>query len=238
MHCFAQHDNGRRWGWAKGREVAAVYLATVLAILGIRWSGLTAWWTTPAILIAAGIVPFLARRQSPPAILRVETICRDLGLTVCTSLAILPLTYLAIGLLTRLGIAMPFAQARPSNYAVWVLYQFLYTAVAEEVFFRGYLLSNALKVFKTAKSQHPTANIGLPGRNQHSAFCIQHLPPIVLSAACFALAHAVLQGQAAGLLTFLPGLVLGWLFVRTRTLVSPILFHGLANVFWQLAISR
>jgi membrane protease YdiL (CAAX protease family) len=67
---------------------------------------------------------------------------------------------------------------------------------------------------------------------------IQHWAAIAASSGCFAVAHAVVQGQAAGLLTFLPGLVMGWLFVRTGTLLAPILFHGLANVVWQLAVGR
>jgi len=32
--------------------------------------------------------------------------------------------------------------------------------------------------------------------------------------------------------TFLPGLILGWLFIRTGSLLAPILFHGLANTFY------
>jgi membrane protease YdiL (CAAX protease family) len=37
--------------------------------------------------------------------------------------------------------------------------------------------------------------------------------------------------------TFLPGLVLAWLFIRTRALLAPILFHGLANVSYGLFAS-
>ena len=57
---------------------------------------------------------------------------------------------------------------------------------------------------------------------------------IVVSATCFALAHVIVQGRMVCLLTFFPGLLLAWLFVRTRTLLAPILFHGLANIAYGL----
>jgi len=57
----------------------------------------------------------------------------------------------------------------------------------------------------------------------------------MLSAAFFAIAHAMVYGQLISVLTFLPGLILGWLFVQTRSLLAPILFHGLANT-WYLFV--
>ncbi|MCH8119844.1 MAG: CPBP family intramembrane metalloprotease [Planctomycetes bacterium] len=57
---------------------------------------------------------------------------------------------------------------------------------------------------------------------------------IVLSAACFAVAHIIVWGQIISVLTFLPGLICGWLFIRTRSLLAPILFHGLANTCYLL----
>jgi len=57
---------------------------------------------------------------------------------------------------------------------------------------------------------------------------------VVVSAGCFALAHTAVQGQITSLITFLPGLVLAWLFLRTQSLLAPILFHGLANVSYGI----
>jgi membrane protease YdiL (CAAX protease family) len=90
----------------------------------------------------------------------------------------------------------------------------MYVAVAEEVFFRGYVQNNILRMTTN------TAAARL-GRCRWIS--------IVLSAACFAAAHIIIQGQVISIVTFLPGLVIGWLFVRTRSLPAPILFHGLAN---------
>lgn len=52
---------------------------------------------------------------------------------------------------------------------------------------------------------------------------------IVLSAACFAIAHITVLWQIISVLTFLSCLIFGWLFIRTKSLLVPILSHGLAN---------
>jgi membrane protease YdiL (CAAX protease family) len=97
------------------------------------------------------------------------------------------------------------------GWLTWLVYQFLYVAVAEEVFFQGYVQTNVMRCLGNAH----------PGR--------QYLA-MLISAGCFALAHVVVQGQVASALTFLPGVILAWLLIRTRSLLAPILFHGLANV--------
>ena len=193
-------------------EVAAVLVATIGALGSVRYAGLASWWTTPAILIVAGVVPYLIRGQSPAAVLRAQTFVRDVRLVICTCFVVFPLTFVALRILQGLDLSLPSSRVRPSNYAAWVTYQFLYVAVAEEVFFRGYLLARWRVVFSGTWTA------------------------VAASAVGFALAHLVLQGQVSGLLTFLPGLVLGWLYIRTGTLLSPILFHGLANVFWSLTV--
>ena len=48
-------------------------------------------------------------------------------------------------------------------------------------------------------------------------------------AACFAVAHIIVQGRIILVLTFLPGLVLGRLFIRTKLLLAPILFHSMGQ---------
>jgi membrane protease YdiL (CAAX protease family) len=70
----------------------------------------------------------------------------------------------------------------------------MYVAVAEEVFFRGYVQGNILKMIN-------------PGKDD------RHLSwkwlSIILTAAFFAVSHIIVQGRIILLLTFLPGLVLG-----------------------------
>ena len=43
------------------------------------------------------------------------------------------------------------------------------------------------------------------------------------------LAIIILQGRIVSILMFLPGLILGWRFIRTKSLLAPVLFHVPAN---------
>jgi membrane protease YdiL (CAAX protease family) len=98
----------------------------------------------------------------------------------------------------------------------------MYVAMAEEVFFRGYVQSNILRL----------AGPLIGGRTRLAEWA-----SIAISAVCFAVAHVIVQGQLVSVLTFLPGLILGWLFIRTGSLLAPILFHGLANVCYVMMMS-
>jgi membrane protease YdiL (CAAX protease family) len=93
----------------------------------------------------------------------------------------------------------------------------MYVGVAEEVFFRGYVQNNILRSTSTITQQRRRL--------------LQWIS-IIISAGCFAAAHIIVQGKIISVLIFLPGLVLGWLFIRTRSLLAPILFHGLANTYY------
>ena len=57
---------------------------------------------------------------------------------------------------------------------------------------------------------------------------------IIISATVFAVSHCLILGSIMPIITFLPGLIFGWLLVRAKSLLAPILFHGLANVFYGL----
>jgi hypothetical protein len=41
-------------------------------------------------------------------------------------------------------------------------------------------------------------------------------------------------GETASLLTFFPGFVFAWLFLRRRSLLPPVLLHGAANIGYVL----
>jgi len=62
----------------------------------------------------------------------------------------------------------------------------------------------------------------------------QRYAAVILSALVFAAAHIVILSSLSGVFTFFPGLIFGWLFLRTRSLLAPVLFHGLANVCYCL----
>ena len=194
---------------------------TTAVILGIRILNESPlanalWLITPALLVAAALVPTIVRRARFAEIgLNLSQIKLALPLLCRTCLVVFPATFAGLWLLNSRGLESPLLPILPENqhWLCWVCYQFLYVAVAEEVFFRGYLLSNILRLTSAIKCR--------PG--------LRNWASIVLSAACFAAAHIIIQGQIIAVLTFLPGLVLAYLFVRTKSLLAPILFHGLAN---------
>lgn len=145
----------------------------------------------------------------------------SLALLGWTCVALLPPAVAGLWVLDSFDVGLPVPPELPRGlgWLGWLFYQFTYVALSEEVFFRGYVLSNVLRL----------ADPLVRGRRQASEWA-----SIASSALCFAVAHLVVQGQAVFLMTFWPGLVLGWLFIRTKSLLAPILFHGLANVYYAL----
>ena len=182
------------------------------------------WLLGPLILVFAAFVPTkirhrkfvdfgFNRRQIPVTLMVLGGTC----------IAVFPLAFCGLWVLRSHDIGLPLPSALPQEqgWIGWLFYQFMYVAVAEEVFFRGYLQSNILRIIQPQMDR-------LLRLNQYIS--------IVLSAVCFAFAHIIVQGRLTAALTFLPGLVLGWLFIRTRSLLAPILFHGLANIYYILMV--
>jgi len=82
----------------------------------------------------------------------------------------------------------------------------LVAAVSEEVFFRGWVQT-------------------LLSRILHPALAI------VAASAFFALSHLVFRSDPFYLLTFFPGLVMGWLRLRHGDIAPAILYHLLGNLW-------
>ncbi len=206
-------------------ETAAVTIAAILTIRIFSTSSLfkQTWLLAPGVLIAAALVPTLITKREFVGIgFDRKQIRHSLMLLGWACLATFPLMVCGLWLMRYWGLELPLRSVMPPihGWFSWLLYQFMYIAVVEEIFFRGYVQNNILK----------TANTIIQERRK----LLQWIS-IIISAACFATAHIVIQGEIISVLTFLPGLVLGWLFVRTRSLLAPILFHGLANVFYLFA---
>lgn len=205
-------------------EVVLVTIAAIWAI-GVINSGCLSgddWFIAPGILVAAAIIPTaIKQRKFAEVGFKVEQIRNSLILLGWTCMVVFPTMFAGCWLLKSYGLDLPLQPMLPEgqNWICWLIYQFMYVAVAEEVFFRGYVQGNILKLISTVK-------LGQDG--------LQQWLSIILSAACFAAAHIIVQGQIISALTFLPGLILGWLFIRTRSLLAPILFHGLANTCYFL----
>jgi len=200
--------------------VAAGAIATV-RFLHVRDAADLQWVLIPSVLVIAALVPtWIANRDFPHIGFRADRIRLALTTVLPLCLCILPAVYLGLWLLDSLGLPIPLRPALVGrqDWITWLLYQFLYVAAAEEVFFRGYIQANAMRWLCERRLSEPA----------------QRWIAIGVSAACFALAHVVVQGQIISALTFLPGLLMAWLFVRTGSLLAPILFHGLANVSYGI----
>jgi membrane protease YdiL (CAAX protease family) len=203
-------------------ESAVVMIAAIMAIKVCGTSSIfkPTWFAAPGILIAAAIVPTVIKRRDFAGIgLNNNKISHSLALLGSACFATFPAMFCGLWLMRYWGLELPLRSVMPpaQGWFSWLFYQFMYIAVAEEIFFRGYVQNNILRL---------TSAIVQERRRR-----LQWIS-IIISAVCFAVAHTIIQGEIISLLTFLPGLVLAWLFVRTRSLLAPILFHGLANVFY------
>ena len=212
-------EESKRLNVALLAETTLVAAAAILAIKLLTAGSVSAyaWFIIPGILVGAALIPTAVRGDQFP---QVGLIDRRIGFTLLVlcrvCVIVFPAMFIGLWLLKFCGFGLPLQPVLSQNHkwACWIFYQFMYVAVAEEMFFRGYLQSNILTLTSTIE------------RQRHG---LRKWMSIVLSAACFAIAHIIVQGRITSALTFLPGLVLGWLFVRTRSLLAPILFHGLAN---------
>ena len=197
--------------------VTTVALLTI-KVFGVSFASQDSWFIAPAILIAAAIIPTAIKKSKLSEIgLAAGQIKHSLVVLGCTCFAVFPPAFCGLWLLKSCGLNLPLQPVLPEgqSWICWLLYQFMYVAVAEEVFFRGFLQGNILRLINAVMARRRT---------------LQCWVTIVISAACFAAAHMTVQGRIISVLTFLPGLVLGWLFIRTKSLLAPILFHGLANM--------
>ena len=207
-------------------ETALALIIAVLAIKGIGASSAfeVGWLLTPLILVIAAFVPTMVRhRRFVEFGFNRRQIMASLALLGWMCAALFPLVFGGLWVLESHGFGLPLPPVLPQGqgWVGWLFYQFMYVAMAEEVFFRGYVQSNILRLAGPVIGRRPR---------------LKEWTSIGISAACFAGAHVIVQGQIESVLTFLPGLVLGWLFIRTKSLLAPILFHGLANVSYVMMV--
>jgi membrane protease YdiL (CAAX protease family) len=212
-------------------ELILVTFAAILAIKALDSGFLffDTWFAAPGILIAAAIIPTIIKRRKFVAIdFNIKQISDSLVVLGWTCMVVFPATFVGCWLLKSYGLDLPLRPLLPKgqNWICWLFYQFMYVAVAEEVFFRGYVQDNILRLMSIAKLEQQLSKFPTLGYRAWMS--------IMLSAVCFAAAHIIVQGQIISVLTFLPGLILGWLFIRTNSLLAPILFHGLANICYFL----
>lgn len=204
-------------------ELLMVTIAAVclIRILNSVLSGSAGLLVVPVILTGAALVPTLIRGDKITAVgLHPRRMRYSLLLLSLTCLTVFPVVWGGSWLLEVIGTKAPILPAvAEGQWFGWILYQLFYVAFAEEIFFRGYVVNRLLQWRPSLAQQRPR---------------VWHAIIIIISAAVFAMAHVTLLESILSVLTFFPGLVLGWLFIRTRSLVAPILFHALANIFYAL----
>jgi membrane protease YdiL (CAAX protease family) len=204
-------------------EVLCVTIVTILLIklvrnnVNIRGD----WFLAPFLLITTALVPTRLRKRSFAEIgLRVGRPGLILRVLCATCVIVFPLLLIGIFVLKHLNIQLPLSPIIPGErWLSWVAYQFMYVAVAEEIFFRGYFQCNVLSLLTMSA--------------QKSRVFLEIIA-IIISATVFAVSHCLILGSVMPIITFLPGLIFGWLLVKTKSLLAPVLFHGLANVFYGL----
>jgi membrane protease YdiL (CAAX protease family) len=165
----------------------------------------------------AAVLPTRLRKRSFAEIgLRVGRLGLILRVLCATCVIVFPILFAGILLLKHFEVQLPLCPVIPEKrWFSWLAYQFMYVAVAEEMFFRGYFQSNVLRLL-TMSVQKNRVFLELIG--------------IIVSATVFAISHSVLLGSVMPIITFFPGLIFGWLLVKTKSLLTPVLFHGSANV--------
>ena len=99
-------------------------------------------------------------------------------------------------------------QEDPADWARWgsfFIHQLCFVALAEEFYFRGALQGALEKKFSAIQA------------------CL-------IASLLFALAHVLADQHFLRLLVFFPGLLFGWLKIRSGSIIPGILFHALSNL--------
>ena len=96
--------------------------------------------------------------------------------------------------------------------------QLIVVALPEELFFRGYLQGRLEEAFP------PTRKLfGAPVGGA-----------LVLGAALFGVGHFLVTFEPQMLTRFFPGLVFGWMYARTRSILAGTIFHASCNLLMDV----
>lgn len=109
----------------------------------------------------------------------------------------------------------------PASFLSLALAQLVVVALPEELFFRGFVqgrLEDALPPTRTLLG----AKVGWA---------------VVIQAALFGLGHFLVTFDPLMLTRFFPGLVFGWLYSRTRSVIPGTVFHAACNLLVEVLAS-
>jgi membrane protease YdiL (CAAX protease family) len=106
----------------------------------------------------------------------------------------------------------------PADVATLAAAQLIVVALPEELFFRGYL--------QTRLEEAWPPSWRLLGAPVGAAW--------ILTAAIFGLGHFLVTFEPQMLTRFFPGLVFGWMYARTRSILAGTIFHAACNLFMDV----
>ena len=98
----------------------------------------------------------------------------------------------------------------PECTTIWCVNNLLFVCFAEEIFFRAFLQTQFYNRFPMQWCRYGV--------------------PIVASAICFGIDHAVKSGPMYGIFTLIAGLFYGYIYQRWQKILYAILFHFLLNL--------
>jgi len=180
------------------------------------------WVVMPSVLAASTCLASRRQRLTAHQIgLNTSPLAKDLRPNLWALCLAASAAFSLVGMLKCLGHQPPLAiNLQPTDWLSWLLYQFAYVAVAEEIFFRGYILGTLLNL--------------TPALNEKW----QKLWPaaaVLIAAILFAAAHILVIGQAIAAVTALPAILFGYLRLRTTAVWGPIACHATANIAYAAA---
>jgi membrane protease YdiL (CAAX protease family) len=106
----------------------------------------------------------------------------------------------------------------PEGFLMLTAAQLVVVALPEELFFRGYVQG------RLEDAWPPKWN--LFGARVGGAW--------IVSSALFALGHYLVTFEPQMLTRFFPGLVFGWMFARTRSILAGTIFHATCNLLMEV----
>lgn len=188
-------------------EGLALLGVTLPLAVGLHLS--TLWFVAPLVVISVAKRPYAdyaLTLQRPGGI----------GFHAVVSSAVFVPYIIGHYLLAHWWFGARFTLRLPPDLLRSAVDQVLLIGLPEEFFFRGYLQTQFDQVWKRPyRLFGANWGIGLP-----------------LAATLFAMCH-VPFGGAGRLIVFFPGLLYGWLRIRTGTIAVPALYHAFSNLLMQ-----
>jgi membrane protease YdiL (CAAX protease family) len=183
----------------------------------VLWAGITValayrhWpaWTVPllpSLWINVPLISVLTRREALREWgLKIPDLASTARHVVAFTALLVPASLLILRLIGAIDLTW---HGSPRTVTVSLFQQLLWVALPEEVFFRGYLWRRMA-----------------PGEHER----VPHLHRFATNATLFAATHYCIHPGMWALATWFPGLYFTWLRCRTKSLLAPVLCHGIAN---------